>query len=245
MYRDQHVCAVLPARNEAPGIEQVIFDLVELRVLDRIIVCDNGSTDDTATRAAAAGAEVVFHEIPGYGGACLRALSEIESSDIVLFVDADNSLCIRESLGLLESIRRGADLAIGTRVKRWREPGSMTAAQLFGNWLACRLINLFWRYRISDLGPFRAIRYDALNRLEMQDQRFGWTVEMQVKAIQQDMNMVEIPVHYFKRVGHSKISGTVSGVVAAARGIIGTILKLAIQPPPTRTTSSATNESSD
>ena len=227
MYKGHRICAVLPARNEAEGIDRVVGDLVALEVIDRIIVCDNGSTDDTARCAESAGAEVVHHETPGYGGACLRALGEIESTDIVLFVDADNSVCIDEARVLLEAIHCGADLVIGTRIRPWREPGSMTTPQVFGNWLAGKLIGLIWRYRITDLGPFRAIRHGALNRLDMRDERFGWTVEMQVKAILQGMIMVEVPVHYYRRVGRSKISGTIKGVLAAGHGIIGTILKLA------------------
>ena len=240
MYKGQRVCAILPARDEAATIERVILDLVELQVCERIIVCDNGSTDDTATRAAAAGAEVVSHDKPGYGGACLRALGEIESTDVVLFVDADNSLCIGEALHLLQAIHQGADLAIGTRVIHWREAGSMTAAQVFGNWLACKLIAIIWRQRMTDLGPFRAIRFDVLKQLGMQDQRFGWTVEMQVKAIQRQINMVEVPVHYYRRIGRSKISGTIDGVVAAAHDIVGTILKLAIRGPVKRSADTTT-----
>ena len=243
MPRSYHCCAVLPARDEAPGIAQVIQDLRGTGLFDRIIVCDNGSTDDTAVEAREAGAEVVHHPEPGYGGACLRALAEIKQTDIVVFVDADNSLRIDEAAGLIESIHRGADLAIGARVKAWREKGSMTLPQTFGNWLACWLIAMIWRQRITDLGPFRAIRFDALSRLDMQDQRFGWTVEMQVKAIQQGLSTVEVPVHYRRRIGQSKISGTVRGVVAAAQDIIGTILKLAFSRNKRSKTVSATGGS--
>ena len=229
MYKDAQVCAVLPARDEAVSIEHVIEDLHSLGVFDRIIVCDNGSTDATPTLAAAAGAEVVNHPYPGYGGACQRALGEIESTDIVVFVDADNSLRIDESLNLLESVHQGADLVIGTRIRPWRERNSMGAAQIIGNWLACTLVTLIWRHPISDLGPFRAIRYASLVQLGMEDQRFGWTVEMQVKSILLGLRLVEVPVHYHRRLGRSKISGTVRGVIAAAWDIIGTIVKLAFR----------------
>ena len=229
MFKGHHCCAVLPARDEALAITQVVGKICRLGVFDRIIVCDNGSSDGTAALAKAAGAEVVNHQQPGYGGACLRALAEIQSTDTVVFFDADDSLVTEEAIQLLESIHRGADLAIGTRIRRWREPGSMTPAQIFGNWFACHLIAMIWKHRFSDLGPFRAIRFDALNRLEMKDPGYGWTVEMQIKAIQHRLKVVELPVHYRRRIGQSKISGTVRGVIAAARGIIGTIFKLRLQ----------------
>ena len=228
MYKGYRTCAILPARDEAPSIAQVVSDLRDLKVLDRIIVCDNGSCDGTGLLAKQAGAEIISHAVPGYGGACLKALSVIDETDIVIFVDADNSLRINEAILLLDVVARGADLAIGSRIKPWQEAGSMTQAQRFGNWLAARLIKLIWRYRVSDLGPFRAIRFDALQRIDMQDQAFGWTVEMQIKAIQNRLIMVEIPVHYRRRMGQSKISGTLTGVLKAAYGIIGTIIRLAI-----------------
>lgn len=231
MYKNYKLCAVLPARDEALSIAQVVKDLHRLQIFDRIIVCDNGSTDDTAAKALASGAEVVRETSPGYGAACLAALAQIDSTDIVVFVDADNSLLIAEALDLLDAIVDGADCAIGVRIDAWRQSGSMTMPQQFGNWLATRLIKLIWDYQVSDLGPFRAIRFAALKALDMQDRRFGWTVEMQVKAIQSGLKLVEVPVHYRRRLGKSKISGTISGVVGAAFGIIGTIIKLALRNP--------------
>ena len=228
MYKDQQVTAIIPARDEALSIGKVVSELTALKVIDRIVVCDNGSSDTTAEKALAAGAEVVFEPVAGYGRACQTALLQINHTDIVLFVDADDSLRISESINLLETIYQGADLAIGQRIKAWQQPGSVTLVQDFGNRLAGRLINLIWRYPVTDLGPFRAIRYAALKRLNMQDQRFGWTVEMQVKAIQQQLTIVEIPVHYQQRIGQSKISGTIRGVIGAGYGIISTIIKLAL-----------------
>ncbi len=231
MYRGHKICALLPARNEAPAVAQVIDDLVQLGIFDQIVVCDNASTDQTAALAASSGAKVVFQSTPGYGIACQTALQAVTDADIVVFVDADNSLVISESLNLLDAIVDGSDLAIGVRVKQWREKGSMTWPQLFGNWIAGHLIRIIWSYPVSDLGPFRAIRFKALRRLDMQDQRFGWTVEMQIKAIQARLNMIEIPVHYRRRIGQSKISGTIGGVFKAGFGIIGTIVKLAFHNP--------------
>ena len=230
MYRDQRICAVIPARNEALSIATVVVALQQTQIYDQIIVCDNGSTDNTGMFAAAQGAEVVSQPVPGYGAACLAAISRIESADIVVFIDADNSLWIPESVNLVEAIAEGADLVIGSRVKAWREKNSMSVPQIFGNWLATRLIRMIWQVEVTDLGPFRAIRFDALKRLGMHDPRFGWTTEMQVKAIQYGLTTVEIPVHYRRRIGKSKISGTLSGIVGAGLGIMGTIARLALDP---------------
>jgi glycosyltransferase involved in cell wall biosynthesis len=231
MYNGNHICAVIPARDEAPAIAGVINDLKKLEFIDRIIVCDNGSSDDTAKIALTTGVEVITQPIPGYGYACMQAISIIDKTDVVLFVDADASLQLDESPRLLDGIDSGADIVIGTRIKKWQQTGSMTMPQRFGNNIASLMINLIWQYRVSDLGPFRAIRFDVLKKLEMGEKRFGWTVEMQVKAIQYGLQMVEVPVHYQRRIGRSKISGTLKGVIGAGIGIIGTIIKLAIRQP--------------
>ena len=236
MYKHQQVVAVIPARDEALSVGSVIDDIKALTndndcaVFDRILVCDNASLDDTAQIARTRGAEVINQSQPGYGIACLSALSLIEETDIVVFIDADASLQIDESINLLNAIEGGADLVIGARDPTRQQAGSMTLAQRFGNALASHLIRIIWQVPVSDLGPFRAIRYTALQKLQMQDRSFGWTVEMQVKAIQHGLYMVEVPVHYRRRIGKSKISGTVSGVIRAGIGIFSTIFKLALRP---------------
>ena len=236
MYKNQHITAVIPARDEANSIAEVISDIQALQggntqpVFDRIIVCDNGSIDSTTRIAQEHGADVIYQAAAGYGIACLTALSLINKTDMVVFIDADASLRIGESIQLIEAIHQGADLAIGARHKHLQEADSMTLPQRFGNLIASALIRLIWRVPVSDLGPFRAIRYQSLQVLDMQDRRFGWTVEMQVKAIQLGMNLVEIPVHYRRRTGKSKISGTISGVIGAGVGIFATIFKLALKP---------------
>lgn len=240
MFNNKHIVAVVPARDEALSIAQVVRDIKAVNdtdgnaLFDRILVCDNASADDTAEVARAEGAEVVFEAHPGYGAACLAALSRIEETDIVVFIDADQSLKIDQAIDLLGAIFDGADLVIGCRPRSLQETGSMTLPQRVGNLIASLLIRLIWQVPVSDLGPFRAIRFDALQNLEMQDRSFGWTVEMQVKAIQRGLHMVEVPVDYRRRVGQSKISGTVKGVLLAGFGIISMIFKLALRNPSIR-----------
>ena len=236
MFRQNHIVAIVPARDEAASIGLVLTDITAIRnqtgepVFDRVLVCDNGSSDTTGAIARAHGAEVVYEPIPGYGAACQKALSGVSDTDIVVFIDADRSLDISEALKLIAALCDGADLVIGSRPRALQAAGSMTLPQRFGNWLASLLIRLIWGVAVTDLGPFRAVRWQALNRLEMQDRSFGWTVEMQVKAIQLGLRMAEVPVHYRKRLGQSKISGTVSGVIGAGFGIVSTIVKLAFNP---------------
>ena len=237
MFHNKHIIAVVPARDEAPSIAQVVRDIKAVNdtdgkaLFDRILVCDNASADNTAEVARAEGAEVVFEARPGYGAACLAGLSRIEETGIVVFIDADQSLKIDQAIDLLGAIRDGADLVIGCRPRALQETGSMTLPQHVGNLIASLLIRLIWQVPVSDLGPFRAIRFGALQNLEMQDRGFGWTVEMQVKAIQHGLHMVEVPVDYRRRVGQSKISGTVKGVLLAGFGIISMIFKLALRNP--------------
>lgn len=235
MYQQHRVSVVIPALNEELAIVQVVEDLCKLKdanmqpVIDEIVVCDNGSTDQTAQVAIKAGAKVVFQKQPGYGMACLTAISALDTCDIVLFVDADDSCFIPQAMPFLDAIVEGADLAIGSRTLGKIDKGALTTVQRFGNWLSSLLIRLLWRHPITDLGPFRAIRYEALKRLNMLDKRFGWTVEMQVKAIQQQLNIVEHPVDSKVRIGVSKISGTFSGAIGAGMGILGMIAKLRFQ----------------
>jgi glycosyltransferase involved in cell wall biosynthesis len=230
MYKGRNVCTVIPARDEAAAIGGVVSTLNSGGMVDRIVVCDNGSRDATALIARSFGAETVAESRAGYGAACLRALTRIEHCDIVVFVDADDSLQLDELRSLLDAIVAGADLAIGIRIRQWRERGSMSLAQQLGNRVAAWLIHLIWRQPVSDLGPFRAIRFDRLKQLQMRDRRFGWNVEMQIRAIQQCLDWVEIPVHYRRRTGRSKISGRLRGVTLAGYDMISTILRLALKP---------------
>lgn len=232
MYKERRVSAIIPARNEGLNIESVVYGLRKLRsesgqsLVDSIVVCDNGSSDKTAAIARQAGAVVVQEPKPGYGAACLRAVQASPASDVLLFVDGDDSINYEESFELLAAIDRGADLVIGARRAERMESGAMTLPQRFGNWLAVRCIGQLWQEEISDLGPFRAIRTVAYQSLSMQDQAFGWTVEMQVKAIQKGLVTAEVSVSCRRRRGVSKISGSVSGIVKAAHGILGTIAVL-------------------
>lgn len=234
MYKGQRVVAVIPALNEQLAIKTVVQQLVALNeanqpVIERVIVCDNGSTDNTAQVAKSVGANVVYQAVPGYGIACLTALSQLPDCDIVLFVDGDDSCFIEQAKYLLDGIINGDDLAIGSRTMGQIEQGALTSTQVFGNWLSSHLITLFWRKKVTDLGPFRAIRTSALTALNMQDKSFGWTVEMQVKAIICGMQVGEYPVDSKVRIGHSKISGTLIGSIKAGVGILSMIGKLFFQ----------------
>lgn len=247
MYKNQQVVAVIPALNEQEAIGKVVTHLLQLhnsdnaQVIDHVVVCDNGSTDNTASVAEQAGATVVKQPIPGYGIACLTAIKHLPESDIVLFVDGDDSCFIPQALTLLEGITQGDDLAIGSRTMGTIEHGALTPPQLFGNWLSAQLIKLFWRHKVTDLGPFRAIRTTSLKTLNMVDEAFGWTVEMQVKAIIHGMQVSEYAVNSKIRIGESKISGTVMGSIKAGIGILSMIAKLRLSHKKSITTSQETN----
>jgi glycosyltransferase involved in cell wall biosynthesis len=222
----RRIVAIIPALNEEASIGKVIADLPP--IVDAVIVGNNGSTDATADVARQAGAIVVDEPERGYGAACLRALEKAQtlSPDVILFIDGDHSDDPREASLVLEPVCSGAfDLCIGSRVLGEREPGSLTPQQIFGNWLSTRLIALFWTTSFSDLGPFRAITWEALQRMQMQDRNYGWTVEMQIKAAQLKMRCTEIPVSYRRRIGISKVSGTVKGSVMAGVIILSTIFR--------------------
>ncbi len=236
MYENLTVGAIIPAHDEEDNIGPVVRALLDLRtesglpVIDDLVVCDNASTDETALRAKRSGARVAREPTPGYGRACLTAIAALKPVDVVLFVDGDQAFHVRQSLDLLAPIATGADLVIGSRVLGRMEPGALSLPQIAGNRVASLLIRLLWRARITDLGPFRAIRTDALRRLEMRDTAYGWTVEMQVKAIQTRMRMVETPVDTRRRrFGKSKVGGTVRGVIGASIGILSMIFGLWIR----------------
>lgn len=220
---------IIPAFNEAGSIGQVIDD-IPADLINEVIVVNNASKDETVLRAEQAGATVLDEPHRGYGRACLRGIEYLkqmgEPPDIVVFLDADYSDSPDEMDNVVRPIiEDGIDLVIGSRALGNREKGAMQPQQIFGNWLATRLMKLFYGVRFTDLGPFRAIKFDKLQALNMQDKTFGWTVEMQVKAAKQKLSCTEVPVSYKKRIGVSKISGTLSGTVKAGYKIIYTIFK--------------------
>jgi len=224
----QHCTVIIPALNEESAIGQVIAEIPEW--VDRILLADNGSTDRTANVAKAAGAEIIDAPERGYGNACLAGIAAAgQETDILIFVDADLADYPDRMATLVDPIvRREAVMVIGSRVLGGAEPGSLTVAQRFGNRLACRLIHIFWGVSHTDLGPFRAISRTALEQLDMQDRNFGWTVEMQVKAAQQALKVVEVPVPYRRRIGVSKISGTIRGTFMAGTKILWIIFRSSI-----------------
>jgi len=224
------VDVIIPAYNEEESIGHVIADIPE-QLVRHIVVCNNNSSDSTAEVAKQAGAVVVNEKRAGYGSACLRGMAYIESLEqkpsLVVFIDGDYSDYGEEMTYLIEPIlKEEKDLVIGSRSLGNMEKGSMTVQQVFGNWLATTLIKAFYNYEFTDLGPFRAIKYDKLLELDMKDRDFGWTVEMQVKAAKMKFNTKEVPVSYRKRIGVSKISGTIKGTILAGHKILWTIFKL-------------------
>lgn len=221
-----YISVIIPACNEEESLPFVINALPRYRINDVIIV-DNGSTDKTAEVAAAAGCRVVYEGVKGYGRACLAGIAALNSrTEVVVFIDGDFSDHPDQLLRLIEPIiRSGYDLVIGSRMLGRREEGAMPPAAYYGNKLACFLIRKFWNVRYTDLGPFRAIRLPALQRLKMQDENFGWTIEMQIKAVEQSLKVKEVPVDYRRRIGRSKISGTITGTILAGGKILWTIFR--------------------
>jgi glycosyltransferase involved in cell wall biosynthesis len=213
------VGVVIPALNEVAGLPVVIGAIPAW--VTCIMVADNGSSDGTADVARACGARVVTEPVRGYGRACQTALAALPPVDVVVFLDGDASDAPGEMADLLAPIGSGvADFVIGSRTLGVRERGALTPQQVFGNALACWLIYRIWGQRYSDLGPFRAIRKEQLDALAMADQDYGWTVEMQVRAARQGMRVVEVPVTYRRRIGVSKVSGTIRGVIGAGTKIL-------------------------
>jgi len=222
------IALIIPALDEELAIG-ALLEAVDRRWVRDVIVGDNGSRDATGDVARARGATVVRVEERGYGAACAGALSRLaDDVEIVVFMDADGSDDPGEMARLLEPIEGGcADFVIGSRPLGTVERGALTPQQRFGNWLATRLIAGIYGHHYTDLGPFRAIRRDLLDRIGMRDRRYGWTVEMQVRALQIGARVTEVPVTYRRRIGKSKISGTVTGVVKAGWWILYTIFKYA------------------
>lgn len=226
---DSKVIVIIPAFNEENAVGKVVKAIPKDWV-EEIIVVNNNSTDQTRQSAEKEGALVLDQPIKGYGNACLKGIEYVKSKaqkpDIIVFLDADYSDYPEQLPELVKPIlEEEMDMVIGSRALGEREGGSMTFPQVFGNWLATRLIKLFYGYSFTDLGPFRAIRWDKLMEIDMQDKTFGWTVEMQVKAAKMKMKCIEVPMTYRNRIGKSKVSGTVYGTVMAGYKILYTIFK--------------------
>ncbi|MEK7257234.1 MAG: glycosyltransferase family 2 protein [Bacteroidota bacterium] len=226
-----NIAVIIPAHNEESSIG-LVLRAIPSGLVREVVVADNASSDRTGEVARRHGATVVEQPLRGYGNACLKAIEYLqnkppgEQPDIVVFLDGDFSDYPEEMPELLRPIfEGGVDLVIGSRALGERQRGSMQPQQVFGNWLATNLIRLFFGYRFTDLGPFRAIRWDKLLALKMADKNYGWTVEMQVKAAKQKLKCVEVPVSYRRRVGVSKVSGTVKGSVLAGVKILWVIFK--------------------
>lgn len=222
------IVVIIPAYNEEKAISHVIREIPE--IVSEIIVVSNNSTDNTIAVAQKEGATVLTENKKGYGYACLKGLDYLtkkeDKPDIIVFLDGDYSDYPEDLTKIIAPILdENIDFVIGSRVAALREKHSMTPQQIFGNWLATFLMKLFFKANFTDLGPFRAIKYQKLLALKMEDKTYGWTVEMQLKVLKQNMTYVEIPVRYKNRIGVSKVSGTVKGTVMAGIKIIGWIFK--------------------
>ncbi len=226
---DQKIVVVIPAYNEEQSVGKVVHDIPKNWV-KAIIVCNNNSSDNTKQVALNAGAIVIDQPLPGYGNACLKGLEYIKIQglmpDIVVFIDGDYSDYPEELPQVIQPILDGNfDMVIGSRALGVREKGSMQPQQVFGNWLSTTLLRWIYGYRFTDLGPFRAITWSALEQLKMEDKNYGWTVEMQVKAAKQKLRCTEVAVNYRNRIGVSKVSGTIKGSIMAGYKILLTIFK--------------------
>lgn len=225
----RRVTVIIPAFNEENAIGNVIAEIPQ-DIVKEIVVVNNNSNDQTSKVATQAGATVLDERRQGYGFACLKGIDYVrnqsESPDIIVFLDADYSDYPQEMRELIKPIvEQNYDLVIGSRALGNRQQGSMTPQQIFGNWLATNLLRWFYGVKFTDLGPFRAIKFDKLLALQMKDTTYGWTVEMQLKAAKMRFQITEIPVNYRRRVGFSKISGTIKGTFLAGYKIITTIFK--------------------
>lgn len=219
---------IIPAYNEQNSIAKVINDIP--KIVDEVIVINNNSSDNTEINARKAGATVLIERRKGYGYACLKGMDYIAKQktkpEIVVFLDGDYSDYPEQLTAIINPIiKENIDFVIGSRVKELREDGAMTPQQIFGNWLATSLMKLFFGAKFTDLGPFRAIKYNKLLALKMEDKTYGWTVEMQLKALKQKLNYTEVPMKYRNRIGVSKVSGTVKGSIFAGIKILSWIFK--------------------
>jgi len=228
-----HIKVIIPAYNEEESIPLVIADIP--KIVDEVIVVNNNSTDNTEVNAKKAGATVLTENRKGYGYACLKGMDYIASTsindpnktpDIIVFLDGDYSDFPEELIKIVNPIiKDNIDFVVGARDKKLREDGSMTGPQVFGNWLATTLMKLFFGSTFTDLGPFRAIKYDKLLALQIEDKTYGWTIEMQLKVLKRKYSYKEIPVNYRNRIGVSKVSGTVKGAIFAGVKILTWIFK--------------------
>ena len=222
------VKVIIPAYNEAAAILKVIGDIPNF--VQEIIVVDNGSTDPTSEVAKRAGATVLIEPNKGYGFACLKGIEYIQNSnqktDIIVFIDGDYSDYPQQMFEIIAPIlNQNIDFVLGTRKKNLSEKGAMRPQQRFGNWLATNLMRLFFDSKFTDLGPFRAIKYQVLQQLSMKDKTYGWTIEMQLKILKQNFTYMEVPVKYRNRIGVSKVSGTLKGAIFAGVKILTWIFK--------------------
>ena len=222
------VKVIIPAYNEAAAISKVIGDIPNF--VQEIIVVDNGSTDPTSEVAKRAGATVLIEPNKGYGFACLKGIEYIQNSnqktDIIVFIDGDYSDYPQQMSEIIAPIlNQNIDFVLGSRKKNLSAKGAMLPQQRFGNWLATNLMRLFFDSKFTDLGPFRAIKYQVLKQLSMKDKTYGWTVEMQLKILKQNFTYMEVPVKYRNRIGVSKVSGTLKGAIFAGVKILTWIFK--------------------
>jgi glycosyltransferase involved in cell wall biosynthesis len=229
MINKQNIVVIIPACNEENSVGKVIADIPR-DIVNEVIVVNNNSNDLTSLNAFNAGATVLDEPNQGYGNACLKGLAYLKElknkPDIVIFLDADYSDYPEEIAQLIAPIlNQDYDMVVGSRALGNRESGSMMPQQIFGNWLATTLLNFFYKVNYTDLGPFRAIKYDKLLEIDMVDRNYGWTVEMQLKAAKLKFKTMEVPVKYRVRIGHSKVSGTIKGTIGAGYKIITTIFK--------------------
>jgi glycosyltransferase involved in cell wall biosynthesis len=226
VYSNRKIAVIIPALNEEKSIRKVINEIPGFT--DEIIVVDNSSEDRTSEEAQKSGATVLTEEIKGYGAACLKGIEYVSKRkyDIIVFLDADFSDYPGEMERLLiPIIKDDYDLVLGTRMLGKREPGAMLLQALWGNRLASFFIKIFWNYKFTDLGPFRAIKYSSLNNLDMKDKNYGWTIEMQIKAAKRKLKVTEVPVSYRKRIGKSKVTGTIKGTFKASVKILYLIFR--------------------
>ena len=217
---------IIPAFNEEKAITEVLAAIP--KYVAEVVVVNNGSTDHTASVAAKAGATVLHENRRGYGYACLKGIDYLKENppEIVVFLDGDNSDYPEELPLLTDPIHQGkVDFVVGVRHSEGREKGALTPQQIFGNALACTLMRWLYGGQFTDLGPFRALRWERLQELQMQDKTYGWTVEMQLKVLRHQVPYQEVPVRYRNRIGTSKVSGTVKGTIFAGVKIIGWIIK--------------------
>ncbi len=220
-----NILAIIPAYNEEQSIEKVIKEIPS-EIVSEVIVINNNSTDKTADAAASAGATVLHESIQGYGASCLKGIeyAKTKNCDIIVFLDGDYSDYPGETSLLINPIiNEGYDFVVGSRILGSREKGSLPFQSQVGSIVAAYLIKLFWNVKYTDLGPFRAIKFDKLLELNMKDKWYGWTVEMQIKAAKKQFKILEVPVSYRKRIGKSKVTGTLKGTFMASIIILKTI----------------------